>query len=301
MRYNVCSISFRHTLISFRELFRFALESGFGGIEMWGVHAKSLLQTGTTRLDETVREMNAEGVRVSMISHYLELTAPPERYPETERNCMELIDLANRFGTDKIRIFAGVRASARTTASEWQLGIDRLRTFAEFARINGMRLVVETHPHTFADTLPSTLRLLRETNHPSIGINLDFLHLWEAGVSPTDAFEALRPWTVNVHLKNVTDRGSLHVFDPNNVYSPNGWRGGIAVLSDGAVPYEEIVRMLAEAAPDMSASIEWFGSEPHLNVRRELDWLRSVEFSLPPGTAAPSKRNKSLPVGIGRR
>ena len=43
--------------------------------------------------------------------------------------------------------------------------------------------MLETHPNTLTDTLPSTIELLEEVNHPNLKINLDFLHIWESGAS----------------------------------------------------------------------------------------------------------------------
>ena len=44
-----------------------------------------------------------------------------------------------------------------------------------------MYVLLETHPNTLTDTLPSTIELLEEVNHPNLKINLDFLHIWESG------------------------------------------------------------------------------------------------------------------------
>lgn len=42
MRLALCTISFRHHLVSIGELARFARGHGFDGIELWGVHARNL-------------------------------------------------------------------------------------------------------------------------------------------------------------------------------------------------------------------------------------------------------------------
>lgn len=42
MKYSLCTISFRHQLISFTDIVQFAYKNGFEGIELWGIHAQNL-------------------------------------------------------------------------------------------------------------------------------------------------------------------------------------------------------------------------------------------------------------------
>ena len=78
-----------------------------------------------------------------------------------------------------------------------------------------MYVLLETHPNTLTDTLPSTIELLEEVNHPNLKINLDFLHIWESGAYPIDSFHRLKPWTLHYHFKNISSADYLHVFEPN--------------------------------------------------------------------------------------
>ena len=277
VKYNICSISFRHEMVSFRELIRFAHDVGFSGIELWGVHARSLKHAHRANVAEVVEELNAQGLCVSMISDYVDLHAASAAYSSVLDKLDGLIALCREFGTDKIRIFAGSRSSASATPVEWQLAVKRLRQMAQRTEEHGIRLVIETHPETYADSLASTMRLLAEVDHPALRVNVDFLHLWEAGDDLLPAYRALRPYAVNYHLKNVSQRSALGVFAPLNVYSPNGTREGITRLADGAIDFVEVVRTLTADETPYSASIEWFGPQPFDALQRELAWLRDVE------------------------
>ena len=42
IRFHLCTISFRHQLVSLPELATWAGATGFDGIELWGVHARHL-------------------------------------------------------------------------------------------------------------------------------------------------------------------------------------------------------------------------------------------------------------------
>ncbi|MGG1516562.1 sugar phosphate isomerase/epimerase family protein [Paenibacillus oryzisoli] len=280
LRYNICSISFRHGLVSFRDLVRFAHQTGFSGIELWGVHAKSMLETNPLEVTRMVTEMHQHHIGVSMISDYVDLLGVPDKFAETESKWHTLIRLARLFQTDKIRIFAANKSSKSASAEELELCILRLKRLASLSSNYGIYTLVETHPETFADTLDSTLHLAQQVEHPFLRINLDFLHMWEAHCDPLEAYEKLMPWTSNFHLKNVRGRHLLEVFKPENVYSPSGRTDGMVMLADGVVDYKPIIAALKQSKTQHSISLEWFGKDPFNCLKKELIWLKTQELEV---------------------
>jgi 3-dehydroshikimate dehydratase len=194
-----------------------------------------------------------------------------------------LIEMAHLFGTANIRIFACSQGSSRAKPDEWKVGVKRLRHLADVAEERGITLVIETHPNTYADTLNSTLQLLEDTQHDSIRINLDFLHLWESGSPPSQALRALQPYVVNCHLKNVKSRAHLGVFAPDNVYSPSGRREGMISLSEGAVNYSDALLDLFKYGEQLPLAIEWFGDRPFQHLMLEREWLLQAEHHFKTG------------------
>lgn len=277
VKYSVCSISFRHQLVSLHQLIRFAHSEGYSGIELWGVHAAALFRNSPEDIPRTVAEMQRKAMEISMISDYLDLNAPPERWADEEKKWQTLLSLALVFRTDKIRIFAGNQASGSASHQDWNRCVSRLHNLARYASGFGIYTVIETHPDTLADTVDSTLRLIHETGHEDVKINLDFLHMWEAGTDPLEAYRVLKPWIANFHLKNVANRESLGLFAPSNVYSPNGSRNGMVKLAEGVIDYPAIIGHLEKERSPHAASIEWFGEEPHRELREEMIWLKQVE------------------------
>ena len=120
--------------------------------------------------------------------------------------------------------------------------VKRIRKICDVFAQNNMYVLLETHPNTLTDTLPSTIELLEEVNHPNLKINLDFLHIWESGADPIDSFHRLKPWTLHYHFKNISSADYLHVFEPNNVYAAAGSRIGMVPLFEGIVNYDEIIQ-----------------------------------------------------------
>lgn len=253
MRLSLCTITFRHHLISLDEIATFARSNGFDGIELWGVHARSLEH----RTDRNGEWLSALGLSVSMLSDYLPLEADPV---ELRRRMFALIRLARRWQARKIRTFAGSKGSAATSEDERRLIAARLRELAALAADHGLTLLAETHPNTIADCGASTLRLIEEVDHDAFGINFDTLHVWEGGDDPVAFHRAIQPHVRHYHFKNIRARGDLPVFEPANVYSPAGRRDGMTRLFEGTVDYQPFLEELAGNG-SVEASLEWFGAD----------------------------------------
>lgn len=274
MKLSLCTISFRHHLVSLEELAAWAADNGFHGIELWGAHARNLAAVS----DRGGDWLAAFGLSVPMISDYLPLDGDPDALV---RKTLDLCGLAQRWGARKIRTFAGSTGSAETAPERALFIAERLRTLCGLAADHGLSLLVETHPGTLADSLSSTRALIAAVGHPALKINFDVLHVWEGGDDPVAARRALRPHIGHYHLKNIRDRDDLPVFEPGNVYAAAGRRDGMVPLFDGAVDYR---RFLAELADDPTAegSLEWFGNDCYAVLRHDRE---AVQATLAPATA----------------
>ncbi len=261
MNLAICTISFRHHLISLEQVARWARAHRFQGIELWGAHARNL---------QAEPEYGAEWLRgydlcVPMLSDYLPLEAPAD---ELWAKVEQLAALAGRWDAPKVRTFAGRTGSDQASAAERLLVATRLRGACERLADRGLLLLVETHPATLADTADSTLRLLAEVDHPALRVNFDVLHVWEGGDEPRAALARLRPHVAHFHLKNVSGRDRLEVFAPANVYSAAGSRQGMVPLFEGALDYRSFLTELVSDTT-IDASLEWFGEDVKPTLSRD--------------------------------
>ena len=284
----LCTISFRHELAGFGDLIRFAKDTGYQGIELWGVHARSMAQASREHAAALVEELYAGGLSINMISDYLRVAegglteeavrcAEEADEKELDRKLAEWLQLGLLFRTRHIRVFAGGKASATASEEYKERTCLMLQRAAEGLMKEDMVLVVETHPDTLADTLESTEWLLQKVDMPNVRINLDILHLWESGTPPLEAYDALQDDVYHLHLKNITAASYLPVFEPNNVYSPFGSRQGIVALGEGAISYKPLLRYLSEQRAGYGLSMEWFGERPFHYLKEEREWLRELE------------------------
>ncbi|MCS0674361.1 sugar phosphate isomerase/epimerase [Cytobacillus firmus] len=251
MKLSLCTISFRHHLQSIDQIAHYAQTNGFQGIELWGVHAKNLAED----IHYGSEWLSSYNLETTMLSDYLPLDAPlPVLMTEMQRLCA----LAHRWGTKKIRTFAGIKGSADISRLERIELVSRMKMLCKMAEAEGQMLLVETHPNTLTDNPSSTLQLIEETDHSALRVNFDVLHIWESGVDPIFALKQLRPYISHFHFKNIQSRSQLGVFAPNNVYAAAGSREGMVSLFEGAVDYRMFLRE-ASNSMEMDASLEWFG------------------------------------------
>lgn len=268
MNISLCTITFRHHLISLGEIAAWAQSNDFQGIELWGAHARNLAQ----QPDRNADWLDTFGLNVPMISDYLPLDGDTETL---RHKTVELCRLARRWRSRKIRTFAGNCGSLSVSHEERQRIVERLREICAITASYGIQLLAETHPKTLADTAASTLRLIAEVDQPAFAINFDTLHVWEGGDDPIAVHRQMMPHIRHYHLKNIRDRSDLSVFEPANVYAAAGRRDGMTPLLEGTVDY---TGFLLEIAGDgqHDASLEWFGNDCLDVLRRDRRQVRGV-------------------------
>lgn len=274
MRLSVCTISFRHQLLSLDQIAAWAKRHHFQGVELWGVHARNLLD----QCEGEPEWLHDERLCVPMISDYLPVQGDRAlAQAEATRLCL----LAKAWRARKLRTFAGDLASSAVSPDQRHAWVTRMREHCEIAAAHGLELVVETHPNTLADTPSSTLQLLAEIDHPALRLNFDVIHVWESGADPVAAFRELMPFVAHMHLKNIAARELLPQFAPPNVYAPMGKRTGMVRLFEGAFDFQHFLRALMSELPacweSMDASLEWFGPDVLATLAHDGGQLRRLE------------------------
>jgi 3-dehydroshikimate dehydratase len=275
VKYSVCTISFRHHLISLEYIASWAKAHNFDAIELWGVHAKNLRQP----LGFTPECLAEQDLSVSMVSDYLPLNGDKDISLASAKS---LCKITRSWGAKKLRTFSGSKPSAEVSVEERAACTQRLREYCKIAEDHGIYLVVETHPNTLADTFESTLKLIEEVNHPALRLNFDVIHVWEMGSDPIFSLNQFAPLIEHMHFKNITQRKFLNVFHPANVYAPAGTREGMTPLFNGEYNFEQFLAYLMKdpSMPweNMDASLEWFGPDVFATLdhdRKELAKLES--------------------------
>jgi sugar phosphate isomerase/epimerase len=131
MTVSLCSISFRHEMVSFSDLVRYTAETGFDAIELWGVHARSILRQHRQQPDRALEEMHECGLFVSMISDYVDLRLAhedPVDVLDQWKSRMELASDSGPIGSAYSLAIALARQSASRSGDDASAGSGQWRT-----------------------------------------------------------------------------------------------------------------------------------------------------------------------------
>lgn len=188
MRPGLVSITFRQLTPS--EIVNRAAKAGLACIE-WGgdIHVP---HGDVSRAREVAALTTAHGLTVSAYGSYLRL-ADPEAPPDEA-----VIETALALGAPTIRIWAGKKGSADTSAQERLAVADAALRLADAAAAAGLTISYEFHGGTLTDTPESAVRLLQEAPHPAIR------SFWQPPVGMADAdclasMDAVMSVLSNVH------------------------------------------------------------------------------------------------------
>lgn len=255
MNLSVCTISFRHQLISIAEIAKWSVANSFQGIELWGAHATNLEDQPLYGKEW----LSSYSLRATMLSDYLPLFEERDTlYSKVHRLCR----LAKHWGATKIRTFASNEASSVIPDDKKHLLFERLKLVCDWLSDYNLNLVIETHPNTYADSVASTIELFEGVNKTNLQLNFDVLHVWESGADVIPSCELLAPYINHFHFKNISSSRHLSVFAPDNVYAAAGSREGMVPIFDGAVDYQGFIEYLYSKPQlrNIDSSLEWFGN-----------------------------------------
>ena len=100
---------------------------------------------------------------------------------------------------------------------------------------------------THLATLSTTLKMIREAAHPSVGPLLDFFHFW-SGMSKFEDLDMIHPGEIaHVHFQDILDT-------PRELIDNNGR----VIPGDGSAPIVSILKKLAEKEYSGALSVELF-------------------------------------------
>jgi 3-dehydroshikimate dehydratase len=232
----MCSVTLRQLPVP--AVLEVLTAAGLACIE-WGADVH--VPPGDLRGAARTRELGLDaGVRVSSYGSYFRCGT---------EDFTPVLATAVALGAPRIRIWAGDTGSADTGPERRREVAAVARAAARQAADAGVQLAFEYHGGTLTDTAESTLRLLEDVDHPSVGT------YWQPPVGRGDT-EALED------LGHVLDRvAAVHVFSwwpldqrhPLRAREPF-WRDVFAVLACTGRPYDALLEFVPDDDPAQVAN-----------------------------------------------
>lgn len=213
-------------------------------------------------VDRLERELSRCGLQLALFD------APPgdrehgERgmlcIPGREEECLETVqqalELAQRFGTRRINVLAGVIPEGLPRGIGFETAAATLRRAAALAEPVGVELLVENIspaivPGYFAGTVEQAAELVTEVDHPLIRLQLDQYHISSVGADPVGAAE-----------KYAALIGHVQIADAPGRHQPG----------TGSAPIGAFLQKLDELGYEGYAGLEY---APEGSMEQALAWL----------------------------
>jgi sugar phosphate isomerase/epimerase len=211
------------------------------------------------------REIEAEGIRVAMVTSYPDFTHPVAAQRERELAMeQEVVAVAAGLGAAMVRVTAG-QAHPETGNEGVAWAIDGLNRLAERTAGLGVKLVYENHAkpgawiYTDYSQPPEIfLHIARGTAHGGIGINFDTGNAAAFAADPVALLDQVIDRVVSVHASDTAARGELrHV-----------------LLGTGVTPYAALFGRLRQAGWDGWICMEEASCQGIAGVAAAADFVR---------------------------
>lgn len=246
LRYSICSTGFKQQ--SIEQIGAMAKDCGLEGIEIWSGHIEHFLKRGH-RIHQLKDLLLEHQFEVPVISEYTYLSGDEEDYEKELERIHQAAQWCNELGCPRIRTFLGRHSSQVALAKEWELTIQRLGEAVTLCDKYGVKLAVEIHNNTFADTASSLAAMFRDV--PAAGLELiyDGFNLFVDSLAPVPVLESFFPYIHHVHFKDY-------------LWNHRDWSLSkpVSVLQ-GDAGHTAILSKLLELSYEGTISFEYFGED----------------------------------------
>lgn len=199
LRYSLCSTGMKQK--SIEQILVMAKDCELDGIEIWSGHIERFLSKGQRihQLRDLLLEYQLE---VPVISEYTYLSGNEEDYGKEIERIHLASEWCNELGCPRIRTFLGDHSSQVALAKEWELAIYRLGEAITLCDRYGVKLAVEIHNNTFADTASSLAAMFRDVHATGLELIYDGFNLFVDSLAPIPVLEQFFPYVHHVHFKD---------------------------------------------------------------------------------------------------
>jgi sugar phosphate isomerase/epimerase len=256
---------------------------GFDGVE-FRRKRMGIDETQSSYLTEIEDGVRAAGLKKVLFGYPGPLVLNPDkaaRQDEVDGAVAFYREVADRFGVTTINLLTGQlhnpdksvpyfdytkHGSFIVSDDQWRWQVEGCREMADRLADVDIKFGFETHPVYIHDTLESTLRLVREIDRPSIGVNLDYGNMvgFDEHPSLETAVESVKDHLHYVHLKNSAPL--------------RGAPGRLATsLAEGEINNRQFIRLLTKIGYSGPICIEApRGGDREWFAAADLSYLRSI-------------------------
>lgn len=253
MQLALCTISGTDRPVE--EVFRFAADAGYDGVELWGKepHIGDGSEEVTASIAGTVNDLSLD---IATYGSYLVAGGGSFR-DEYEHE----LAVAERLDADLLRVWPGESEYEDCTESEWEAAVEDLSLLADRAAAANISVTVEKHEGHLSDTTEGAGRLIETVDHSNCGLNWQPLFHMDESALLAEA-ERLAPLSNNVHVQAPAERGGSQR----------------ALLENAYFDVAAVLDRFADVGFDGYVEVEFVSEDAAYEtaVRRDHDYLRAA-------------------------
>lgn len=225
-----------------KEVLEAATQLRLDGVELWDGHIESYLDGGGTTY-ELGRYLLEHRLSVPVISTYA-------AFSQNEEADLQQVQRAARWakelGCPRIRTFAGHLPSREAPPFLWDSVVSGLSAASAACVEHGVRLAIEMHNNTLADTEDNIAKLL-DRGGPELELIYDGFNFFVDHQDPLPVLDRCFHRISHVHFKNYQ-------------WNHQDWAQSVPVpVLQGDSDHRAILRRLAKLGYDGFLSFEYFG------------------------------------------
>lgn len=172
------------------DLVTLAAEQGYSAICMRA--SAGGIQTPLSELQRIRHVVQDAGLSISMVTADFDVPLNNEHAPDSLRNIVPSLDVAETLGADLIRV------GLKTTRD-----IPHAQYASDAAAERGIRLAHQCHTTTLFETVDQCTETLRAVNRSNFGVIYEPANLMLCGQHyGTETLRRLQPWLMNVYIQN---------------------------------------------------------------------------------------------------
>ena len=243
---------------------------GLDGIEIIvqtdGYPCGIALEAGEEEIDALARRAKEKGLLIAGLTPYLNLFNSLDEGERQEecRRLKQVIHMAERLGTENIRVYGGhfVEGEQDESGEKRRQLIRSMRECGDYARAHGnVRLNLENHFGTMTSTAAQTAEIVKEINHPNVGVLYDQANIaFFPAEEYEEAIEIQREYIYYVHCKDLVyreDGPKKAVFNQVSHVDPSERTVYSRIPGQGILNWPAILEKLQDIGYDGWISLEY--------------------------------------------
>lgn len=245
LTYGLTSVTFRKKTVD--EIIKITVENRLTSIE-WGgdVHVPPHEISLAAEVGQKTR---AAGLTVCSYGSYYRLGQPAEDFQKVSA-------AAKALGTDRIRIWAGEKASRDTGEEEYLLLVQSFQQACDIAAASGQTVCLEFHKNTYNDTAETGRKLLEAARRGNAKTYWQPIYDRDTELRN---IRALAPYLTNIHLFHWDKNGKRFPLQKGDVWGV--YAAALATLGGEHPVLFEFVKHDSprQLKKDVKALHQWFG------------------------------------------